>query len=536
MQNYKSVADSVDELIPSASALEIFAAVFRWLTNPAQTSIIPTLDQDVITGIREGKSYGCLRREFGKRFASATLHYGISARLDGDLVLALSELDGLRTALRVYFKDGKDFVLPVLLALLDAIDAEYGHILELDRPQSQNRFSFLWTLSENRAIWKPRSAFGSDSISNDNRPPEYGPDVRQLRFERLFGNLLVPSRDTLGGSLQPAVLGGPVLAHIRENEPWRIAMISILADIDDIAWTYPAGRFWGESISSNLESKVIERLKWALEICREAHTDIILLPELNVSPALRKELERFAAEGAHLPRLIICGQLHQTCDPDASTFYNRPLIIGSNGEIPWQYWKYAPMEVSRTAFTRNPDDRNFRHGEALGSCPEYVVAVDLPIGRLSVVICLDFLQDTVHRALLALRANVIAVIAMTGPTSVTSFKEKAHDHAAGSQAVTFFCNSSLHYRAGHHRVPAVSAYSAPTGDEPVLGFVHLNQRVRTQHLHTHELPETRTTVATVGLYELNRPDPSAEARLDVRTVSTPDCVIRIEQAAARHSG
>jgi predicted amidohydrolase len=305
----------------------------------------------------------------------------------------------------------------------------------------------------------------------------------------LPGPLLILERYLwrLAFAMHPAVSPVPALhtesrARAEENqEEFRVATLSILADVHDVFWEEDDHRFWGDRLKRPTE--VYERLDWALQKCREERADVIVLPELNADEEIRRQLAAMFApgEGGHTPQLIVCGALHHAENEKRGTYKNQPWVMTRAGQLDWDYWK------------KERNIENLPHGkrtEALGSVPPHVLAIDLPIGRVAVAICKDMLDPSFRQAIEQLRTNVMLLISMTGNEAARSFREHAREMAASSRMVTVYCNSSI-----HHREPLYKKGARP------LSFLHPNTQISFEDIPSYELPGENVQ-AVVGMYTL----------------------------------
>jgi predicted amidohydrolase len=332
-----------------------------------------------------------------------------------------------------------------VLALLVAIDERMGHYIRKDYYTRPEGTAVSVAVGRDRAMPKPWPAFGTASTPFHELAPGTGVDARRLFLEHQFGRVLAP--------LSLAGPEGPRPALHRLGEPsslegalatWSVAAVDVLSTFDELQLGEDADHFWLSAYSADeVQERVWERLDWVLEVCREAGTQLIVVPELTLS---RKLVARTAARlGEWAPSastgllpMVIAGRLHEPLTGQEGRFRNRPAVITPDGELLWDYWKMRPFQAAGLRGL----------WEACGPAPEYVLAIDTPLGRVAVTICLDFPDFHIQAVLRELRANVVVVPAMTpGRTVQEVFYDRAVALTTDSRAATVFANSSLHIRA-----------------------------------------------------------------------------------------
>jgi hypothetical protein len=396
-------------------------------------------------------------------------------------------------------------VVAVVFALMDAIEERLGSaLITAFRSRRSPHTPRCSPVEPAKVLPKAPMAFGTDLVERSNLLLPTGLLDEEVLLADTFGRLTAtPYQD--GYSLTPAlhVYSGSGRAS-RERATWRVAMLSILADVHDVDWQPARGLFRGCALRN---PRVRTRLEWALEHCDSFEPDVIVIPELNVDEELAGVLQRWLVREPRGPDavspLVVYGALH-TPSPDVPSGYrNRPGLLTPAREIEWDYWKVNPVYNRADGTYENLD----------GGSP-HVVAIDLPVGRVAVLICKDFLTGAVRRAVEQLRPTLLVVPAMTTPGSVERFRNHALDFASSLRCVTLVCNSSILLRA---ELPA--ATSSP-GEEPgspprhpadggTLGVLQVNTRVR-KGPASHPLRLTPST-AVLGLYTLA----TTEAGLDV---------------------
>jgi hypothetical protein len=477
-----AAADAVlDEILATQDVAEIFVRGFRWAVR-SKSYVMGLHDIMGATARAPRYAYENTFKVFEGVLRNAALprmraHPDRARRtlLPDDLAAWLrSELRGLLVR-----ADDRN-VFPVLLALLDAIDRELYELLWDDFYRRSNGHEAA-AVRADRPFPKPVPALGSRDLSWGHRQSERGELPEYLEMEQYFGRLSVSAR-------QAHELPRALHAWSEQGDgarAWRVAVVSVLSGVDDLDWQRPEGdrRFWATSFRTpEARAAVLARLIRAIDLCHEHQADLILIPELNVDGEIHAfllELLKDRAPGpGSLHPMVIAGCLHERAPGEAHGFRNRPVVLTPRGAVPWSYHKVAGAKW-------------YRRKEALCEAPPEVVAIDTPMGRIAVAMCLDFITGQVVDAIVDLRASVVVVLSMTSSGSVNLFTAKAAELAASNHAVTVFCNSSVHLRP-----PERDAEGPWT-----LGFVYPHTTGTERPLCKHELLDL-DSVATVAVYEL----------------------------------
>ncbi|HEX7242909.1 MAG TPA: hypothetical protein VF263_21660, partial [Longimicrobiaceae bacterium] len=381
-----------------------------------------------------------------------------------------------------------DFVATVL-GLLDAIESRLAsQLIRAFREQRSPSSPIAIPVHPSQILPKPRLGFGTGIVVPNRFPPPIELPDEAIVLGEYFGRLAVTPSEAVF-SPQPAlhVHSWTGCYPSREEPEWRIAMLSILADLDDVDWQADGGFFRGTSLRNR---RVHVRLAWALDECSKFQPDIIIIPELNIDAAGKDLIEEWLRDTPYGPDraapLVVYGGLHFP-DPDTEGCYrNQPVLLTPARELRWDYWKRYGVRGKLKKDDLNVD-------ENLGGWPQHVLAIDLPVGRVAVLICKDFLMEATRKAIQQLQPSVLVVPAMTSWGSVEDFRLHARTFASSLRCVTLFCNSSVYQR---------KPWRAPTLESPrTLGIVHINTRIRSDKLPSHVLDSDETR-AVVGLYTL----------------------------------
>lgn len=364
---------------------------------------------------------------------------------------------------------------PVVLALLRAIDSRYGERLRDEFYRSNGGGSAVALGSG--VVPKPRAAFGADLVPVERFVTGRSQDRRLQAMAAEFGRIAVPPTRPIGDPPPALHLFGNIPPAFHTG-PWTVATVDLVANSDELAMERDdLDRFWISAYrSAEVAGQIEARLAWALERCREAPADLVVIPELALDKSmlgrLATELSEWRnADATGLLPMLIVGQLHEPDPKRPGRYRNRPAVITPDGLLDWPYWKKRAFEWDGLR-------------EALGEPPPYLVAIDSPLGRVVVTICLDFLDAAVHASILRLQPSVVVIPAMTRSGTVEDFMRKSEELPDACRAVTVFCNASMSDR------------------ECVLGFARTNTKASPSYrVHSYRLPEAAGD-ATVGMFHL----------------------------------
>ena len=393
-------------------------------------------------------------------------------------------------------------LVAITLGLLDAIESRVASALVTTfREQRSHESPSTVPLAPTRILPKPKAGFGTGIVDSDRFPPMVDLPDEAIVLREYFGRLAVTPSAVFDTQAPTPALHAHWSGGIatREDPRWRVAMLSILADLGDVAWRPEGGRFRGCELANK---RVRNRLDWALRQCEQLEPDVIVIPELNIDREAKETLQAWLRADPRGPDqtspVVIYGGLHQA-DPDKEGKYrNQPGLLTPSREMQWDYWKRFPvrgkLEVGGDPVLEN-----------LGAWPPHVLGIDLPIGRVAVLICKDFLMAETRTAVQQLLPTVLIVPAMTSSDSVENFQAHAKTFASSLRCVTLFCNSSVYQRSPWRD----SQSAAPR----TLGILHSNTKKRSySRPPSHELDSDETR-AVVGVYTLT----ATEKGLEVTT-------------------
>jgi hypothetical protein len=376
-----------------------------------------------------------------------------------------------------------------VLALLVAIDERFGTEIRRQYYRRQDGTRSSVPLSRDRAMPRPWPAFGTGGVPFQRMAPATGINAPRLFLEHQFARVVVPSLSTESRYPRPALHRSGEIAVESSASRWTVATLDVLSAPTELAVGEDADHFWITRYESpQTEQGIAERLDWALDRCNEEKALLVVIPELSLSRALvaqvASKLGRWPGDASGLLPMVIAGQLHDPTPNEAGRFRNQPAVITPDGVLAWEYWKVRRFQAPHLG----------GKWEACAEAPEYLVAIDTPLGRIAVTICLDFPDRHMQTVLRELRASVAVVPSMTpGRTVISTFYNHAEVLTSDSRAATIFSNSSLHPRA------EIAKGEAGT---KTLSFVRGNTsipRFASPCLYEFVSPEKLATVCIYGL-------------------------------------
>lgn len=482
-----------DSLTHSREIGEVFLRVHEYLLDSQVMPLCGLLHGEA--AVKAEDAWESAHNEFllalGK---GSSLGAGPDPRL-GELVLDEDAHRRIREYLVEALRGGDERrTFTILVALLKAIDEDCSEELITAFTHAMTSATGAYVLRATRPFPRPRRAFNTDGVDLHAEAPTSGVRHDYLTLERHYLAHLSAPLHSEPTRYAPALHPASDRSQSGTRNEWRVAMVDILGDLQEVAWEPDGTVFRGCCLTPAKERAVLDRLERALEFVKPHAVDYVLLPELTGAPKVLTRLEEFAVthgDGTLFGRpWVIVGAMHVPVPGHTRLYRNQPHIFTPQGRLGWDYWKSDPVQFSfdgespgkdsSAALKADEKKPKVYQEEALGRGYPPIVAIDGPMGRLAVIICKDFLLDEVRMRLVELRANVIAVLAMTSPGSVQEFSLLARGFAARSRAVTMFCNTGVHYRGGKSL--------------PALGIIHGNTKSSTK---SHALPEGASAVAQV---------------------------------------
>ncbi|HYR09058.1 MAG TPA: hypothetical protein VEQ60_14850 [Longimicrobium sp.] len=432
---------TVERVLVAPDVAAIFFAGFRWLQEQKSTVLDGWIRLERKAPVRHSDRFLAISPHFERLIEGAAASAGPGSA--GLNETAFVRLRKLLTQLLSEAESDSDAALAVL-ALLVAIDERMGRAVRTQyytRPEG-TRSSV--PVTRDHTMPKPWPAFSTRTTPFHRLAPGTGVDRRMLFLEHQFWRLQAP--------LVLAGPEGPRPALHRSGEPssdegvpcdWSVAAVDVLSAFEELELGEDEDHFWLQRYAADeIRDRVWEKLEWVMEVCREGGAQLIVIPELSLSRDLVARVamrlgEWPQADSTGLLPMVIAGRLHEPVPGDVRGFKNRPAVITPDGELAWEYWKLRPFESAWLG----------GRSEVFGPDPEYVLAIDTPLGRVAVTICLDFPDYHVQSVLRELRASVVVVPAMTpGRTVEETFYDRAVALTSDCRAATIFANSSIPIR------------------------------------------------------------------------------------------
>lgn len=131
-------------------------------------------------------------------------------------------------------------------------------------------------------------------------------------------------------------------------------------------------------------------------------------------------------------KIVICGSCHYNG-------FNMCAILGPDGKELWRQAKMNRYQLLPGEYQHNPLIRQYGGLEDIDISNRTVNLIDLSFGRVSILICLDFILPELYFVLAALKVNCFLLPSMT--PAIDRFETMAWWHGTANRAATFLANS-----------------------------------------------------------------------------------------------
>lgn len=207
---------------------------------------------------------------------------------------------------------------------------------------------------------------------------------------------------------------------------------------------------WHENLLPHLQAvglkepeKQWNRVERLLERALQQRVHVLVLPELTVTPALRRNIQHWLVKhlGRHSLLLVLPGSFHEADSSRPSEVFNRTQLLDSTGQVVMDHSKI-------TSFGRIESFEHIRLGKRISLLP-------LPIGLMATPICLDFCQSDhpIREIWKALGPEWLLVPAYGNQSSVNAHRAAAKDLKISHGSRTVLANQH------------------PRGEAPARGFI-----------------------------------------------------------------
>ncbi len=197
-------------------------------------------------------------------------------------------------------------------------------------------------------------------------------------------------------------------------------------------------------------SDVKIRIEAILTAAIDRGVDILIFPELVVDHDARSEIGRFLCH--HNPsgqlKLVVAGSFHSEWGEGG--YVNQAPMFDWQGNIVWRHNKLSRYALRHEEMGKSPkgvslqESLNTKAGDRMQEnihISHPLAFVDTPIGRIATLICLDYLQEAVIRAVREIGCDFLLVPLMT--TRIDTFESHARDLYGAKLHVLSACSASV---------------------------------------------------------------------------------------------
>ena len=287
-----------------------------------------------------------------------------------------------------------------------------------------------------------------------------------MRLLDRLENLAVVPPETWGYNIEMRSLAVPVRKRLEEIDgTLKIAVVQIIDDVSfftieqSSATVEDRPGYWFSGIQN--PKQVSESVKKILTDLSTCGVNIVVFPELTVPEDVLLTIQQTfrlsslrieTMESSDELVMVIAGSFHKECEGKR---FNICPVLGPGGIKLWEQKKMHPFtlmpyEASSIPQLSGSDEFKSKGGiEAINlvgsrsnrpKAERKIVICDAPpIGRMVVLICLDFILPEYEAVLRELGVNMVFVPAMT--PSVGEFQHAARHYGAFAQASVFMANS-----------------------------------------------------------------------------------------------
>jgi len=346
-----------------------------------------------------------------------------------------------------------DTFLVACYALLLAIDRRSAFIADYrDTPASPYELAPLYPplnadASLGRVYQKETSKIAKKIESLDSRHQIRTGKDRGARLLDRLENLAVIPPETWGYLIEMRSLAVPVRKRLEEiDSALKIAVVQIIDDvsfftIEQSSATYEdRPGYWFSGLQNT--KQVSETVKEILTDLSAQGVNIVVFPELTVPAEVLLTIQQTMQSSDELA-MVIAGSFHKEFEGKR---FNICPVLGPGGIKLWEQKKMHPFalmpyEASSIPQLSCSDEFKSKGGiEAINLAERKIVICDAPpIGRMVVLICLDFILPEYEAVLRELGVNMVFVPAMT--PSVDEFQHAARHYGSFAQASVFMANS-----------------------------------------------------------------------------------------------
>jgi hypothetical protein len=214
----------------------------------------------------------------------------------------------------------------------------------------------------------------------------------------------------------------------RPGQPLRIGFIPTVHSRDEVVWGLSRDRFT-VALSPKHEDKIARRVIGGLKWLLQEGVDVVLIPELVSSLALRNRICAWLKDKAPAhPLLVVCGS-EAVKSGSATRRTNRAFVVGPSGRLLWTQDKHHQHSMSAEEIEKLGlrSVLGSRKRNEIGTSSRWrVVICDIPgSGRFCILVCEDFARGPPgQEAIRLFEVDMGLVIVMDSLFDATGWRQR----------------------------------------------------------------------------------------------------------------
>ncbi len=236
-------------------------------------------------------------------------------------------------------------------------------------------------------------------------------------------------------------------------EDLKIAFLSGDFSIDEYTWCIEDNDSESKYFhfkGLNDEEEYYKVIEAELKVLLESNPHFIILPELftpvNLQEKIQKEIDTYyenkiMSEEPFNLLMVLPGSFHLKSD---QYIYNISRIINSSGDLVENIYKHNKFTIDKDENYSGVLEpfKQYNGIERISYSKRDITIFDTSLGRIAVLICIDFIIDDVVTVLEDRLVDIVFVMAMTPMPNGGKFKRKYQELSEKNKAVVIIGNNS----------------------------------------------------------------------------------------------